>query len=267
MGFDTSFIDIHCHLLPGVDDGSTDLGMSLELIDQGLEDGIGTWVLTPHVLEVFDEETDTRYYAAYEQFSEEVARRNLPVRFVMASEIMFQADVPGVKARRTSTFANNKKYFLMEFPLSFFPAKAEEILFEFQMAGMIPIVAHPERNAGLAQRPKLIENMVRRGILMQINAHSLHPRTAPPTRYLAETLIAGGLAHFVASDAHHPLFRPARLQEAYLHISEIADEETAKRLCIDNPRAAIEGARISSAIPDPPPPRPWWVHLLERLRG
>jgi protein-tyrosine phosphatase len=267
MGSDTPFIDVHCHLLPGLDDGATDLDMSLELIDQGLEDGIGTWVLTPHVLDAFDEETDRRHYAAFEQFREEVSKRALPMKLVMASEIMLQANVPGIRARRTSTFDDNKKYFLIEFPLSFFPANAEQLLFEFQMARMTPIIAHPERNGDLAQHPKTIANMAGRGILMQINARSLHPKAPPPTRRLAETLITSGLAHFVATDAHHPRARPALLREAYERICEIAGEEVGNRLCTENPRAAIEGKRIHALTLDSPERETWWMRLLERLRS
>lgn len=267
MASDTRLIDIHCHLLPGLDDGATDLDMSLELVDQGLEDGIGTWVLTPHILGLFDEEIDRRHFAAYERFHGELVRRALPVTLVMASEIMFQTDVQGIRKRRTSTFGDNKKHSLIEFPLGFFPGSAEEVLFDFQMAGLTPIVAHPERNGGLAQQPRIIENMVSRGILMQVNARSIHPRSPAPTRNLAEMLITNGLVHFVASDAHHPQARPARLMEAYDRICEITDEATAKLLCIENPRAAIEGKRIRPVTYTPTRRTPWWKRLLERLLG
>jgi len=267
MGAKPSLIDIHAHLLPGVDDGATDLDMSLALVDQGLEDGIGTWVLTPHVLEDFDEETDRLLCAVYDEFRDEVARRNLPVTLYLASEIMFQTGVKRVKARRSATFNDNKRYFLIEFPMGMFPGHAEEVLFDFQMAGMTPILAHPERNAGLAQEVGKIERMVNRGILMQINARSLVPKSPPATRRLAEALIMSGGASFVASDAHHPETRPAHLREAYERVAELAGEPTARRLCIENPQAAIEGERIRVVAPDPSERRRWWGRFVDRLRA
>ena len=265
MSLDTPFVDIHCHLLPGVDDGATDLDMSLELIEQGLVDGIGTWLVTPHVLEEFDEETDQRLCAAYDRLREAVVRRALPAELAMGSEIMFQTNVAAVKARRAATFDGNGKYLLMEFPMGFVPGHADEVLFDFQRAGITPVIAHPERNAALAEHPRTIAQMVDRGLLMQVNARSLDENAPPPVRRLAEYLVRHGLAHFVASDAHHPQARPARLRTSWERICEIADEPTANLLCIENPRAAIAGERVRAPSYRPHVKMPWWLRLLERL--
>ena len=260
-------ICIHNHLLPGVDDGSEDLDMTLELIDQGLADGIGTWVLTPHVLQTFTEQIDDAHSAAFEDLLAHVERRGLPVRLYLASEIMYDPQVAQqIVQRRSATFNGNGRYFLLEFPMTLFPPRGEDTLFECQLAGLTPIVAHPERNTMLAADLGKVARMVDRGILMQVNARSLAPETPAPVRHVADQMVRTGLAQFVATDAHNPLWRPAELRDAYERVGEIAGEAAARRLCVENPRAAIDGERIRPVVPDLPDTRSWWRRLLDEVR-
>ena len=267
MGSDHPIVDIHNHLLPGVDDGSQDVDMSLELIDQGLENGIGAWVLTPHVLDEFTEHIDKLHRTAFEGLKSEVERRSLPVELYLASEIMFQMDVKSVAARQSATFNGNGVYFLMEFPMSLFPVEAEDVLFKFQLAGLKPIIAHPERNQDLVRNVTRLKDMAARGVLFQINARSLVQTDSSPMRKVAEELILDGSAHFIASDAHDPIHRPATVRECWDRVAELAGEETAVRLFCENPRKAVEGVRIESVVPDVATDDPWWRRVLDFLGG
>lgn len=248
----TPFVDIHSHILPGVDDGAATIDESLRLIEQGIEEGVGAWVLTPHVITPFTKEIDKHHLAVFDELLKAVEQREFGIELYLGSEIMFQEDVDAIRSRRTATFNENGRYFLMEFPIAFFPSHAEEILFKFQIAKMTPIIAHVERYAGLTQQPQKIERMVERGILFQVNARSLMKRSPTPLRRIAEDLIMSGAIHFVASDAHNVENRPVELREAYEHTIDLTDEETANRLFIENPRAAINGDRIEMIQPDLP---------------
>ncbi len=259
------FVDIHCHLLPGVDDGAANVDESLRLIEQGIEDGVGAWVLTPHVMTAFTEEIDERHRAAFAELMEAVEQRGFGIELYLASEIMFQEDVDTIRLRRTATFNENGRYFLMEFPIAFFPSHAEEILFKFQIAKMTPIIAHVERYASLTQQPQTIARMVERGILFQVNARSLMKRAPTPLRRIAEDLVMSGAVHFVASDAHNPENRPVELREAYEHTIDLTDEETANRLFIVNPRAAITGDRIEIVQFELPERSSWLSRFLDRF--
>ncbi|MDP6124358.1 MAG: hypothetical protein QGH20_01215 [Candidatus Latescibacteria bacterium] len=258
-------IDIHCHLLPGVDDGAQDMEMTLALIDQGLEQDVDEYVLTPHVLDDFSKEIDDRHLAVFDEMMEEITKRELPVTFHIASEIMFQFEVATIQTMTTSTFGNNGVYFLIEFPFAFFPEKAEEVLFNFQMAGMRPIVAHPERNGGLATEISKIYSMASRGILFQINARSLVGAGGPQAKRVAKQMIADGVANFVSSDAHDTVNRPQCLKETYKQICEFTDEETARRLTIDNPRKAIAGERIVAVQKEYDPLESLWQRLRRKV--
>ena len=259
------FVDIHCHLLPGVDDGAADIDESLRLIEQGIEDGVGAWVLTPHVMTAFTEEIDKHHYAVFEELLEAVERRGFGVELYLGSEIMFQEDVDTIRSRRTATFNENGRYFLMEFPIAFFPSHAEEILFKFQIAKMTPIIAHVERYSSLTQQPEMITRMVERGILFQVNARSIMKRSPSQLRRVAEDLIMSGAVHFVASDAHNVQNRPVELREAYERTVALVGEETANRLFIENPRAAIAGEKIENPEPDFPERSTWLSRILDRF--
>jgi protein-tyrosine phosphatase len=263
MGDDTFLACVHNHLLPGVDDGAKDMDASLALLDQGLEDGIGAWMLTPHVVDKFTHEIADKHTAVFDELRGEVERRNLPVELRLASEIMFQPDLVEVATMPTATFDDVRRYTLIEFPMTFMPPGAHEALFELQLAGSHPIVAHPERNSMLVADRDAMSRMVDRGILMQINARSLSPDVPHAVRHVTQRLILDGLVHFVATDAHDPKRRPAHLRAAYDRIAEIAGEDTARRLCADNPRAAMEGRKVETVIPDIDEDVTWWRRLLD----
>lgn len=267
MSTSLRLIDIHNHLVPGVDDGSEDIDMSLRLIDQGIEEGIGTWITTPHVMGSFTAEIDELHQAAFQTLVEAVEKRGIPAELHLGSEIMFQDDVETVKSRRTATFANNGRYFLMEFPIALFPPHAEEVLYRFQRARMTPIIAHVERYADLIEREDVLAGMVDRGILTQVNARSIMKDAPSHLRHTAERLILTGAAHFVASDGHHPDTRPVELREAYEHVVELAGEDTAERLFIENPRKAITGESISTFRPEVPERAGWLRRLIDRFTG
>lgn len=251
-------VDIHAHLLPGVDDGPRDIDSALALIEQGLEDGIGTWVATPHVLGAFDRRIDEYHQSVFAMLCEETARRGLPAELYLASEMMFGVEIEDMKERKTATFGGNGRYFLLEYPMMQFPVGADEWLFKAQLAGFRPIIAHPERNADLGASTALLGRLAHRGILFQVNSRSLSRDARPQERAAAEAMVRDGLVNFVASDAHDPANRPALLRGAYDRVAELADEATARRLLIENPRAAIEGGKIRSSSREGKVLRRWW---------
>jgi protein-tyrosine phosphatase len=174
---------------------------------------------------------------------------------------MYRIDAQTIKQRKSGTFAGNGTFFLMEFPMMQFPSDAEDALFEYQLAGLRPIIAHPERNADLAREPKLVDALAKRGILFQVNARSLSGSARSEDRFAAETMLRMGAIHFVASDAHHPDVRPARLREAFDRVCELAGEDRARALFITNPRAAIAGDRVFEIGVDPSKNIPWWQRI------
>ncbi|MCK4590465.1 MAG: hypothetical protein KAT86_01825 [Candidatus Latescibacteria bacterium] len=240
-------IDIHCHLLPGVDDGPKEIEQSLVMIAQGVKDGISAIVATPHILGPLD---DDEFPELCQQKLEELRKRldeqGVNLRLFLGSEIFFQFSLASICRRRLGTLAGNGKYPLIEFPLNSLPHRFEEELFRLQLSGFMPIIAHPERNMMLARDVKKLFELSRRGILFQVNARSLTGGHRKAAKKVAERLVAEGAAQFVASDAHNSVSRPLILSQARRAVEKLVGAETAEELFYLNPQRAIQGENISS---------------------
>lgn len=246
-------IDIHNHLLPGVDDGADSLSTSLAMIRAGIEEGIEEAVITPHLsADNLTEKISSHYRERFEELLHGVQQEGLPIRLHLGSEIMFQFGLQNIRQLPVATFGGNGRYFLIEVPLTMFPSSLENALFRVRGSGLQPIFAHPERNIVIQRNPSIIDRLIEQGILMQIDATSLTGKPDRPTTRLARQLIVTGRAHFVATDAHDLSARPFKLQAAYEIVREITDDETVRRLFIDHPRCAIAGEKIDYSLPVEP---------------
>lgn len=246
-------IDIHNHLLPGVDDGADSLATSLAMIRAGVEEGIEEAIITPHVsADELTEEIDSRYRKRFEELVQRVEQEGFPIRLHLGSEIMFRFGLQDIQRFPVATFSGNSRYFLIEVPLTMFPSAFEDALFRIRRSGLQSIFAHPERNTGIQRHPEIIDRLIEQGILMQINATSLTGNPDRPTVRLARRLIVTGRAHFVATDAHNLLSRPFRLKAAFENVRAMTNDEIARDLFINHPRKAIAGTEIAFRLPGEP---------------
>jgi protein-tyrosine phosphatase len=246
-------IDIHNHLLPGVDDGADSIVTSLTMIRVGVEEGIEEAVVTPHIgVDGLTPETDAAYRERFEELVQAVSREGLPIQLHLGSEIMFQLGLSDIRQLPIATYGGRGRYFLIEVPLATFPPFFEEALFRIRVPRLRPIFAHPERNTIIRKHPDIIDRLIEQGMLMQINATSLSGDPDRPITRLARRLIATGRAHFVATDAHGLFTRPFSLKPAYEIVRRTTNDETAKRLFIDHPRRAITGEEIEQTLPTEP---------------
>ena len=153
---------------------------------------------------------------------------------------------------------NHKKYVLVEFSELLIPKTTDEVFYQMQDAGMIPIITHPERNALLQKRAEKLEEWAGRGCLLQVTGQSLLGRFGKQAKAFAELLLTRGLVHIVASDAHDLKHRPPSLKESYEFVSKESGEARARALFIDNPRATLTGAPIETWFEPAPGPRKWY---------
>lgn len=242
-------IDIHTHILPGIDDGSEDEAEALEFARVALEDGTRTVVATPHCKEGFHVNDRDAVVAAVAAFREVLARERLDLEILPGAEVHLCPDlVDRVRDGRAPTLADNGTTLLLELSLRQHPVELENLVFQLKLAGIEVVFAHPERIRYFREEPRRYAEMVRLGAWGQINAGSIRGIFGDDIREYAEALVRDGLVHAIASDAHNVRGRHPRLSDVVEQVAGWVGETRARAMVTSVPQALIEGR-----APDVPP--------------
>lgn len=226
-------IDIHCHILPGIDDGADRLQTSLAMATMAAQDGITTVIATPHTDGVTVNQRVVQQ--AVDQLNTELARQGIDLEVAAGYEIPAEL----VCDLQSYTIADSC-YILVEFPHQYLPEDAVETMYTLVQAGRKPIIAHPERNGSVLRNPDLLRDLVAVGSMVQLTAASVTGEFGPDIQHCANYLLRNQLVHFLATDSHSPTFRKPVLSPARKAAARLIGREQANKLVVDNPQAILE---------------------------
>lgn len=243
-GSTAPMVDIHCHMIPGIDDGSPDLQTSIEMAQMAVRDGIGTVIVTPHQLGSFGRNTGDRIRAATAAFNATLKQQKIPLNVLPGGDVRIEK---GMRAKlqtgEVMSLADRRKSVLLELPHElYFPL--EPVLQQLKSAGMQGILSHPERNQGILRHREVLPGLVDAGCLMQLTAGSIVGSMGPLCQQFSQWMLEQGLVHFVATDAHGIKARRPRLTPARRVVEERCGAKVAEELFVTNPTLVALGKTV-----------------------
>lgn len=231
-------IDLHNHLLPGIDDGAPDLEIALQLARIATQDGITHLVCTPHIHPGRYDNDRASIHQAHQHFVQGLAEAGIALQVSWAAEVRFGMELMASVTAGAIPFLGQwqgKKVLLLEFPHSEVPFGAERLTGWLLARNIVPMIAHPERNKGLMRAPKKLKPFLEQGCLLQVTAGSVAGHFGETAQELAHSLLEQGLVTILASDAHNVQHRPPHLAEGMQHAARIVGDAQAERLVKDTP--------------------------------
>jgi protein-tyrosine phosphatase len=266
-------IDLHCHILYGLDDGPVTMDESIRMCRMSYRDGVSTIVATPHTLNgeyqndrstiltkvkelnealrqcglgnsdfgMNDPKPEKSHY-----FQSEICnlKSEMELKILPGSDVHFCTELLSrLDQGRVTTVGDSKRFLIIELPSHTMPPRGENLLFQLMARGIVPIISHPERNLWIMQRPERYYEMVRMGCLGQVTAMSLTGGFGPKIRQFAQKLLKKKLIHIIASDAHGINGRPPGLARALKEAEKIVGIEAAQKMVTEYPQAILEGKK------------------------
>lgn len=263
-------IDLHCHILPAIDDGAIDLDMALEMARMAQADGIRTIACTPHIYPGMYENTAAGIRAAIAEFQAILDREGIALHLVEGADVHLTPDLLADIHKGLIPTLAGSRYLLLEPPHHVAPPRFEESVFQLMAAGLVPVITHPERLRWIEEHYDVFERLADRGAWMQITAGALTGRHGERPQYWGQRMLDEGRVHLLATDAHHPRHRPPLLEEARLAAIARIGEEAANHLVLTRPQGILDDV-APAQLPAVEVPhrsrgaaRPFWQRVLGR---
>lgn len=236
-------IDLHCHLLPGIDDGAPDEATSLAMARIAVADGIRTTACTPHIYPGLYENDAAGIRSRVAALQRRLFEEGIPLGLTLGADAHLTPELLGRLKAGTAPSLAGGRYFLLEPPHTVAPPRFSEAMFDFVGAGYTPVLTHPERLTWIRQHYAVFVALVKSGVWMQVTAGSLTGRFGKEARYFGEKMLDEGLVHLLATDAHGVRHRAPLLAEGRDAAAKWVGPEEARRLVVDRPQAILDNRR------------------------
>ena len=241
-------IDIHAHILPGLDDGPKDLQESLQICQTAVSNGIKAIVATPHIGRYNN--SLENILPAFEQLRDYLKAENILLDIFCGADILFTPQLPQlIKTNHIVSINNSGKYILIEFPHYAVPETASKTIFELLSLGVTPIITHPERNSFIQKHPQLLYEFINQGALSQLTASSITGIFGRPAERAAYFMLEHNLAQVIATDVHSLKGRGPYLREAVEVASGIIGKDLAVSMVTTVPQQIVDGRPVD--FPEP----------------
>lgn len=244
-------IDLHCHLLPGIDDGAPDLEVALAMARCAVDDGIQVLACTPHIYPGLYENDRSGIEAAVIALQAELDQQGIPLRLVSGADVHLAPDlIARLRAQEVPTLAGSR-YLLLEPPHHVAPPRLEESVFQLMAAGFVPVITHPERLSWIETHYEIMCRLSHAGAWMQITAGSVTGRFGRRPKYWAERMLDEGRVDILATDAHHIHKRAPLLAEAREAAATRVGSDEAWHMVRTRPQGIIDDS-APMALPSRP---------------
>lgn len=249
-------IDLHSHILPGLDDGAQTMDEALKMARIAREDGIEKIVATPHL---FRNDFTPQDLGIIEEkraeLVEALEKNNVDVKILVGAEVHISHNlIDEIRKNRSYLVIHESSYMFVEFPSDHVFSGVKNLFFELMSEGITPIIAHPERNSVFRRNPALLYELVQTGAFCQVNSGSITGIYSLRSQDAVNHFLGLGLVHFIASDCHNSGSIPPKLSEAVEKAAEVIGEKNASALVRDNPQAVLDNKELPY-FPDPVNPK------------
>lgn len=241
-------IDIHSHILPGVDDGAQMEKDSILMAEAAVEQGIHTIVATPHHKNGTFDNTKDSILTLVSILQELFVQEDIPLTVLPGQEIRINGDMLDDMEKGELLTLNETKYIFVELPTQDVPRYTKQMLYNLQVAGYTPIIVHPERNEVLLEEPDKLYELVRKGALTQVTAGSITGAFGKTVQKFTMQILEANLTHFIASDAHNTTSRGFVMQEAFQEVKDAFGIEYYYAL-MENSQLAVNNQNVNKNEP------------------
>ncbi|SHP75489.1 Tyrosine-protein phosphatase YwqE [Mycobacteroides abscessus subsp. abscessus] len=242
-------IDIHCHILPSLDDGAKEISDSIAMAREAVKEGIDTIIATPHHKNGQFENKKEDIKKEVELLNKTLQKENIPLIILPGQETRIFGEFLDEQELVHILPLNDTQYVFVELPSSHVPRYTERLLFDIQLKGLTPIIVHPERNTEIIKNPDVLYNLVKKGALTQVTASSVAGYFGKKIQKFSNQIIEANLTHFLASDAHNVNNRTFKMMDA-LDIIETRFGVDMMYLYTENAELLRDGKNVMKEIPE-----------------